>query len=207
MAFKSSIRKALNLYKGLPDSFMTVEIHDFMSRYIIKKWKELNTLDVSDDSLRSYNTFQERVKNRVITLEHPTGSMTVYKEEGQVYHALGLLKEVTHWLAELSKKKQISEHSFNELGWQIKDYYDRVSCDIEIFDALDTQRQHGEKAGFPKFNTALKSLNNLNQSEALDSQVFEIHKHMEKIKNIIEQKDEAEALARKTAAEDNSEDF
>lgn len=201
LAYKSQIRKAINIYKGLPDIFMTVELHDFISRFIINKWKKLHLLNTTEDSLRSYNTFQERVQNRVITLQHPEGSMTVYAEEGQVYHSLGLLKETTHWLADLSKSKQISEMSFNELGWQIKDFYDRVSCDIEIFEAIDALQQHGEKAGFHKFNIALKSLGKLNQSQALDSQVFEIHKQMEKLKVIIEEQNAAEELARKEAQE------
>ena len=127
--------------------------------------------------------------------------MTVYQEEGQVYQTLGLLKETTYWLGELSKTKQISEFSFNELGWQVKDFYDRVSCDIEIFEAIETLHQHGEKASFPKFKIALRSLGNLNQSEALDSQIFEIHKKMEQLKKIITEKKAAEELARREAEE------
>ncbi len=201
ITIKKQIRRAVNIYKGLPDLFMTVELHDFLSRHIIRKWKELHLIEVTNDSQRSFNTFQERVSNRVITLEYPEGSMTVYQEEGQVHHALSLLKETTRWLGDLSKGKQISEHSFNELGWQTTDFYDRVSCDIEIFSAINTQNQSGEKAGFHKFNSALKSLNNLNQSEALDSQIFAIHKHMEILKTIIAKQDEEQELARIEAIE------
>jgi len=196
LSYKRQIRDALNIYKGLPDVFMTVELHDFMNRYITSKWKKLHELDTTQDSLRSFNTFQERVKNRVITQQHPQGSMTVYKEEGQVYHALGLLKETSRWLGELSKTKQIPESTFNELSWLAKDFYDRVSCDIEIFDAIETLRQHGEKAGFHRFSIALKSLSNLNQSEALDSQIFEIHKLMEQLKTVVEEQKAAEERAR-----------
>ena len=201
IAYKRQIRTAMNIYKGLPETFMTVELHDFISRHIFNKWKKLHDIETSQDSLRALTTFQERIKNRVITLQHPEGSMTVYSEEGQVYHALGLLKETTQWLADLSKSKQISEMSFNELGWQVKDFYDRVSCDIEIFEAIETLRQHGEKAAFHKFNIALKSLGELNQSQALDSQVFEIHKQMEKLKIVIEEQNEALELSRIEAQE------
>ena len=195
LSYKGQIRDALNIYKSLPDVIMTLELHDFISRYILKKWNKLHEINTTQDSLRSLNTFQERIKNRVITQQLPQGSMTVYQEEGQVYHTLGLLKETTRWLGELSKSKQISESAFNELGWLVKDFYDRVSCDIEIFDAQETLRQHGEKAGFHKFTIALRSLSNLNQSEALDAQIFEIHKLMEKLRTVIEeQKAEEERL-------------
>jgi len=50
---------------------------------------------------------------------------------------------------------------------------------------METEKLHGEKAGFHKFKSALKSLNNINQSESLDSQIFSIHKHMEKLKEEI----------------------
>ena len=201
LLLKRQIRSAVNIYKGLPEVFMTVELHNFISRHIIAKWKKLHAIETTQESLRAFNTFQERAQNRVITLQHPEGSMTVYQEEGQVYHTLGLLKETTYWLGELSKTKQISEFSFNELGWQVKDFYDRVSCDIEIFEAIETLRQHGEKASFPKFKIALRSLGNLNQSEALDSQIFEIHKKMEQLRNIIIEKKAADELARREAEE------
>ena len=37
MALKSQIRNSLNIYQGLPDVFMTAELHDFISRFIISK--------------------------------------------------------------------------------------------------------------------------------------------------------------------------
>ncbi|MCJ8300780.1 MAG: hypothetical protein MJK13_17860 [Pseudomonadales bacterium] len=205
MALKSQIRNSLNIYQGLPDVFMTAELHDFISRFIISKMTRLLTIDDSEQTKRALSNFREKANSRDITLQHPEGSMTIYQDEGQVHHALSQLKEITRWLAELSKSNQISEFSFNELGWQTKDFYDRVSCDIEILEAMDTEKVHGQKAGFHKFSIALKSLNNLNQSEALDSQIFAIHRHMEILKNaVLEQEQEAaEALSKATEDEKN----
>ncbi|EPJ43543.1 MAG: hypothetical protein OFPI_42390 [Osedax symbiont Rs2] len=192
MSLKSQIRNSVNIYQGLPDVFMTAELHEFISRFIISKMSRLLSIDDTEESRRSLSNFREKANNRDISLQHPEGSMSIYQDEGQVHHALGQLKEITRWLGELSKSRQISEFSFNELGWQTKDFYDRVSCDIEILDAIDTQKVHGEKAAFHKFSIAVKSLNNLNQSEALDSQIFAIHRHMEILKNaVLEQEQEA----------------
>ncbi|MEH6444150.1 MAG: hypothetical protein V7784_09645 [Oceanospirillaceae bacterium] len=199
MSLKSQIRNALNIYKGVPENFMSAELHEFMSKFIDNKWKRLHTILVTQDSQNSYKNFQEQIKNKVFNPHLLESSMSVYQEEGQVYHALAQLKATTRWLAELHKSKQISESAFNELGWQIKDFYDRVSCDIEVLAAINMQKSHGEKAGFHKFNIALKSLNNLNQSESLDSQIFKLHKHMATLKNTIKEQDAVIELARKAA--------
>jgi hypothetical protein len=199
MSLKSQIRNALNIYKGIPENFMTTELHDFISKFINAKWKRLHGIVVTKDSQTSYNNFQEQIKNKATNLQHSESSMSIYQEEGQVYHALAQLKATTRWLSEIFKSKQISESAFNELGWQIKDFYDRVSCDVQILEAIETQRLHGEKAGFHKFNIALKSLNNLNQSESLDGQIFILHKHMATLRNTIKEQDAAEEQARKDA--------
>ena len=56
---------------------------------------------------------------------------------------------------------------------------------------------HGEKAGYYKFNSAIKSLGNLNQSEELDSQMFEIRNHMETLKAIYEEQEAIEEEQRR----------
>ena len=201
MSLKSQIRNALNIYKGVPDIFMSAELHAFMNRYIVAKWQRLHEINITDDSQRSLNTFQERCKTRELSMQPPTGSMSIYQDEGQVYHALAQLKSTSQWLAELSKSKNISEAEFNELGWVVKDSFDRVSCDIQILEAMETQRIAGEKAGFHKFNIALKALKELNQSEALDSQIFSIHNHMEQLKHHYEEVEAAEEAARIAAQE------
>lgn len=185
MRLKSQIQNALGIYKNIPDFFMSAELHDFMRQFLLRKWRELHTILKTEESVRACKNFQEKAKNRVVNLTPPQGSMTVYEDDGQVYHALGILKETIDWLSDLRERKQMSEHAFNELGWQTKDAFERVSCDIQVLEAMETQRLHGEKAGFHKFKSALKSLNNLNQSESLDSQIFSIHKHMEKLKEEI----------------------
>jgi hypothetical protein len=185
MKLKGQIQNALGIYKSVPDFFMSAELHDFMRQFLLRKWRELHTVLKTEESTRACKNFQERAKNRVVNSTPTQGSMTVYEEEGQVYHALGILKETQEWLADLSQKKQISEHAYNELGWQTKDAFERVSCDIQVLEAMETEKLHGEKAGFHKFKSALKSLNSINQSESLDSQIFSIHKHMEKLKDEI----------------------
>lgn len=199
MTLKGKVRNAVNIYKGIPDMFMTVELHDFLRKFINNRWQKLHTLIDSEDSQRAYAAFQERCKNRVLHVQHPSGSMTVYQDEGQVYHALSKFKELQQWLSELHRNKQIPETTFNELNWQSKDFYDRVSCDIEVLEAIETERSHGEKAGYHKFNIALKSLNGLNQSESLDSQIFAIHKHMENLKSIYEEQEALEEEKRRLA--------
>ncbi|MEM5530046.1 hypothetical protein WN093_14585 [Gammaproteobacteria bacterium AS21] len=191
MRLKSQIQNALAIYKNLPDFFMSAELHDFMHQFLLRKWRELHTILQTEESVRACKNFQEKAKNRVVNLTPPQGSMTVYQDDGQVYHALGILKETIDWLSDLRERKQMSEHAFNELGWQTKDAFERVSCDIQVLEALETQRLHGEKAGFHKFKSALKSLNNLNQSESLDSQIFSIHKHMEQLRDEITRQEAA----------------
>ncbi|MGB1239790.1 MAG: hypothetical protein ACPG4U_16350, partial [Pseudomonadales bacterium] len=138
-------------------------------------------------------------------IAHPQGSMSVYQDSGQVYHALGQLKEMTAWLADLHKSKQITESAFNELGWQTKDFYDRVSCDIEIFEALETEKLHGAGPAFHKFQSVMKSLEGLNQSEALDSQVYAVHRHVEMLRvQIAEQQAAQAALEAQQNEEDDS---
>lgn len=198
MSLKSQIRHALNIYNSLPEVFMTPELHEFLRKFLLVKWNKLLPLDSSEETRRSHAAFKERANNRVITLQHPQGSMTVYQETGQVHHALGQLKEISKWLADLSKTNQITESTFNELGWQTKDFYDRVSCDIEIFEAIETEKAHGPGPAIHKYHSVLKSLENLNQSEALDSQVYEVHKKVEYLNNklmIINEQREAEMAA------------
>ncbi len=194
---KREIRQAINIYKGIPDNFMTVELNDFVRNFTNVKWRKLHTLVSSEDNTRAHNAFQERCKNQNYYSQQQLGSMTVFQDEGQVYHALGQLKELTAWLADLHKKKAITETTFGELSWQAKDFYDRASCDLEILSAIETQRAHGEKAGYYKFNSAIKSLGNLNQSEELDSQMFEIRNHMETLKAIYEEQEAIEEEQRR----------
>ena len=202
MSLKGKVRNAVNIYKGIPDLFMTVELHDFLRKFINNRWQTLHTLVTTQESQRSFDAFKERCKNRVMHVQHPTGSMTIFQDDGQVYHMLGKFKELQQWLADLHRKKQIPETTYAELKWQVKDFYDRVSCDIEVLEAIETQRAHGEKAGYHKFNIALKSLNGLNQSESLDSQIFAIHNHMETLKAIYEEQEALEEERRLAELED-----
>lgn len=197
---KREIRNAINIYKGIPDNFITVELHDFLRKFINNKWQKLHTIVVSEDSTRAYKAFQERSNNRDIHHQQALGVMTVFEDEGQVYHALGQLKELSGWLADLHQKKGITESAFAELNWQTKDFYDRASCDLEVLTAMETQVAHGEKAGYHKFNSAIKSLSNLNQSEELDSQIFTIRNHMETLKAIYEEQEAIEEERRRLAA-------
>lgn len=203
LTLKGKIRNAMNIYKGIPDDFMTTELHDFLRKYINSKFQKLHAIDTTQDSQRAFNAFQERTKNRVLKYRTATGSMTVFKDEGQVYHALGKFKELSKWLADLKKDKQIAEATFNELSWQSKDFYDHVSCDIEVLKAIETEKLHGEKAGYHKYNIALKSLGQLNQSEVLDSQIFTIHNHVETLKAIFEAQEALEEEQRRIEQEEN----
>lgn len=207
MSLKSQIRQALNMYSGLPEMFMSQEIHDFLSKFALKKWRKLEAVDSSEETRRAHAAFQAKVKNKIITQTHPSSSMSVYQDSGQVYHALGQLKEMTNWLGELSKTKQITEEAFNELGWQTKDFYDRVSCDIEIFEAIDIEKQHGASPAFHRFQSVIKSLESLNQSEALDSQIYAVNRHIESLRaQIAAQQAEQEALDREQA-KDSQDDY
>ena len=202
MSLKSQIRNALNIYKGIPDTFMTNELHNFISRFILAKWKRLHDIYVTEDSERSLISFKEKIKDKKIFIQSSTATMSIYQSEGQVHHALAQLRVAKNWLAELNRSRNINESDFNQLGWQLKDSFDRVACDVQILHAKQTENDSGDKAGFFKFKIALKALKNLNQSESLDSQIFEIHKHMEQLMRSFEERELAEETARQALQDD-----
>ena len=192
----------MGIYEGLPETFMSPEIHDFLSRFINNRYKKLLELENTQQHLNLANAFKQRAASREITMQHPQGSMTVFASKEQVAHALGQVREIARWVGELQKSKQISSHDNNEVLLQAKDYHDRASCDMEIFEAMEMENRKGPRAAVFKYRDCLKALAKLNYSETLDRQMYEVRKHLAGLEEQVEELKEQELAEMKAAEEE-----
>ncbi|MBV0934924.1 hypothetical protein [Marinobacterium weihaiense] len=181
LLLKDQVRRADHLLHSLPDHYITREIRDLLVRYLQQRWKLILELANSPENRQKLEDAKALGSQPLPVVEHPEGSMTLHTDRNHAERTAALLRELFQFLSELKAGKLLSSIQAAEVVYQVKEAYTRTRIDVELMDAMEVESARGAAAALPRYRTACAKLQQLNQTQQLDRQLYELGVHLDRL--------------------------
>lgn len=205
LLLKDQVRRADHLLRTLPDHYITQEIRDLLVRYLQKRWKLILELANTVENREKVKDMESFAAQPLPFVEHPAGSMTLHTDRNHAERTVALLRELFQFLSELKAANMLTGVQASEVLYQVKEAYTRTRIDVELMDAIEIEAASGPAVALPRYRTACAKLQQLNQTQQLDRQLYELGVHMDRLQVEVntekEAREEEERLRREAEAE------
>ncbi|MDO6592576.1 hypothetical protein [Neptuniibacter sp. 1_MG-2023] len=192
ISLKSGIRRASHLFDAFPPILMSTEIRTLLCKYLEARWTAVVELDPNESNKQQKAAFQAQAAILPEPVAHPSGSMTIFKSHTEAARAMGIIKELAQFIADIKNKGEINNEIADNLTKDAKHTYSRIEVDIELMNAMETEKSRGPEVVIHHYRSCFSKLQNLNYHQTLDRQLYEIRTHVgqlaEKIDTAAEEK-------------------
>jgi len=186
LILKDQIRRADHLLHTLPEHYITREIRDLLVAYLHSRWKLVMGLENNPENQKKLTEMEAFAAQPLPVVEYPEGSMTLHRDRSQAQRTAALLRELYQFLGELQKSHMLPVAAARDVVTQVKEAYTRTRIDVEIMEAMDVEQLRGAAPALPRYRTVAGKLQQLNRTQQLDRQIYELSAHMDRLQEIVQ---------------------
>lgn len=203
LALKDQIRRADHLLSSLPTFYVTADIRTALIKYMQWRWQQVMELERNPAIARELERLNQLASERFEPGLYPDGALTFSQDRDSARRARALLRELARFMADLQKLNLFSQHTLVTIVRQIKQGYTRLTIELELMDAQQTEAISGPQVALHSYRNALTRLLRFDgahqieaQTQALARKVAQCEQAADKLKQASEQElresDEAE---------------
>eukprot|EP00764_Aduncisulcus_paluster_P009538 gnl/Carplike_NY0171/3171_a4262_287.p1 GENE.gnl/Carplike_NY0171/3171_a4262_287~~gnl/Carplike_NY0171/3171_a4262_287.p1 ORF type:complete len:247 (-),score=-5.02 gnl/Carplike_NY0171/3171_a4262_287:97-837(-) len=178
ISLKSGIRRATHLLDAFPPILLTTEIRALLCKYLEARWNAVVELDPSDSNKQQRSALQAQAAILPEPIPHPVGSMSIFNSHTEAARAMGIIKELAQFIIDIKNKGDLNSDSADNLTKAAKRIYARVEVDLDLLNALETEKSRGPEVVIHHYRSCFSKLQNLNNHQTLDRQLYEIRTHV-----------------------------
>lgn len=187
LTLKDQIRRADHLFSSLPAFFVTQEIRGILLRYMEARWKQVIELDPTPEH---HKQLDETAKLRALPFDpgqYPAGRLTQSPDRETARRSRALLRELAQFLVELQKSGMFSGNALNQLVQTVKQSYTRLTIELELLDAQETERVAGPQVALHPYRSCLLKLQGFNGAHQIDAQIFELSRKIDECQKVADE--------------------
>ena len=196
VGLKTAIRRASHLFESFPPILITSEIRALLVKYLEVRWAAVVELEATESNRQQRAAFQALAVSVPEAVSHPSGSLSVFATQNEAARALGIIKEFAQFVAEIKNKGEINADVAEALTKDAKRLYIRVEVDFDLMNAQETEATQGPEVVIHQYRNCFSKLQNLNQNQTLDRQLYEIRTHITNLAEQIDQDNEEKRIAK-----------
>lgn len=203
LALRDQIRRADHLLSNLPAFYISPDIRSILIKYMDLRWHQMLELERSPIYQQELEKLAQRASEPFEPGQYPAGSLTYAPDRNTARSTRALLRELAQFLADLQKQNLFSKNGFQAMLRQIKQSYSRLTIELEIMDAQQTEQVAGPAVALHTYRSALSRLQNFNDAYQIDVQIFALSRKLEECQKIADEQraKEEEELRRRDAKE------
>ena len=202
LMLKDQIRRADHLVHSLPAFFVTQDIRTLLLQYMEARWKQVIELDPTAEHRKQLDQIARLRGAPFDPGQYPIGCLTQSQDRETARRSRALLRELVQFLGDIQKAGMFSTAALARLTDKIKQSYTRLTIELELFDAQETEQTAGPQVALHQYRSCLLKLQGFNDSHQIDAQIFELSHKVEQCQAIadeIKAKADAEMQARLAA--------
>ena len=198
---KDHFRRADHLFKGLPKSFVTPEIMRMLLKYMEQQISKLIEIEQKPEYQQELDRITELTNSPFEPEPYPTGQLTHYQDRNSTRRARAMLRELAQFIKDLQKTHQGNSAILSQMLTDIKQGYTRLTVELEIMDAQETEALAGEHVSLHQYRTAMIRLQQFNNTHKIDPQIFALSQKVERCQHAAEKiRMEQEAIRKEEQA-------
>lgn len=170
LALKDQIRRADHLLSTLPSFYVTADIRAALIKYMKWRWQQVMELDRSPSSATELERLNQLAGERFEPGQYPVGALTFSQDRETARRARALLRELARFMADQQKLELFSRNALLEMIRQIKQGYTRLTIELEIMDAQQTESISGPQVALHGYRSALNRLLRFDDAHQIDAQ-------------------------------------
>ncbi|WP_027854220.1 hypothetical protein [Marinobacterium litorale] len=202
LALKDQIRRADHLLASLPSFYVTPDMRNLLIRYMEKRWRLVMELDANPVHGRELERLNGIAAQPFDPGQYPQGSLTHSDTRDNARRNRALIRELAQFITDLQKQNQVNKNTAQEMIRHLKQSYTRLTIELELMDAQQTEEVAGPQVALHSYKSALTRLQGFNNAYQIDAQIFALTRKIEQCEKIAEeirQQQEAEQKARDQA--------
>ncbi|SEG34543.1 hypothetical protein [Marinobacterium lutimaris] len=203
LALRDQIRRADHLLTNLPAFYISPDIRSVLIKYMDLRWHQMIELERSPNYRQELEKLAQRASEPFEPGNYPSGSLTHSPDRNTARSTRALLRELAQFLTDLQKQNLFSKGALHAMLRHIKQSYTRLTIELEIMDAQQTEQVAGPQVALHTYRSALTRLQSFNDAYQIDVQIFALSKKLEECQNIADEQraKEEDELRRRDAAE------
>ena len=170
LALKDQIRRAEHLLSSLPAFYVTPAIRAALIQYMRWRWQQVMELDRSPSCAQELERLKQLASEQFEPGQYPPGALTYTQDRDSARHTRALLRELARFLADLQKADLFTRPALLDMVRQIKQGYTRLTIELEIMDAQQTEAISGPQVALHAYRNALSRLLRFEEAHQIDAQ-------------------------------------
>ncbi|TCK07630.1 hypothetical protein [Marinobacterium mangrovicola] len=203
LALRDQIRRADHLLSNLPPFYISPDIRSILIKYMDLRWHQMIELERNPSYQQELEKLAQRASEPFDPGNYPAGSLTHSPDRNTARSTRALLRELAQFLTDLQKQNLFGKNALQAMLRHIKQSYTRLTIELEIMDAQQTEEVAGPQVALHTYRSALTRLQNFNDAYQIDVQVFALSRKLEECQKIADEQRarEEEELRQRDAAE------
>lgn len=203
LALRDQIRRADHLLSSLPAFYISPDIRTVLIKYMDRRWHQMLELERNPAYQQEIQKLAQRASEPFEPGQYPSGSLTHSPDRNTARSTRALLRELAQFLIDLQKQNLFSKGALQQMVRHIKQSYTRLTIELEIMDAQQTEQVAGPQVALHTYRSALTRLQSFNDAYQIDVQIFALSRKVEECQGIADEQraKEEEELRRIDAAE------
>lgn len=203
LALRDQIRRADHLLSNLPPFYISPDIRSILIKYMDLRWHQMIELERNPSYQQELEKLAQRASEPFDPGNYPAGSLTHSPDRNTARSTRALLRELAQFLTDLQKQNLFGKNALQAMLRHIKQSYTRLTIELEIMDAQQTEEVAGPQVALHTYRSALTRLQNFNDAYQIDVQIFALSRKMEECQKIADEQRarEEEELRQRDAAE------
>ncbi|WP_432698242.1 hypothetical protein ACQUQP_07835 [Marinobacterium sp. YM272] len=197
LALRDQIRRADHLLTSLPAFYISPDIRTVLIKYMERRWHQMLELERNAAYQQELQRLTQRASEPFEPGQYPSGSLTHSPDRNMARSTRALLRELAQFLTELQKQNLFSKGALQQMVRHIKQSYTRLTIELEIMDAQQTEQVAGPQVALHAYRSALTRLQNFNDAYQIDVQIFALTRKVEECQQVADEYREKEEEERR----------
>jgi hypothetical protein len=186
LMLRDQIRRADHLLSALPAFYVTPDIRTVLIKYMERRWQQVMELDRNPAYAKEVERLTQLAGERFDPGQYPAGSLTFSQDRDAARRSRALLRELAQFLTDLQKQNLFSQSALVPMIRHIKQSYTRLTIELEIMDAQQTEEVAGPQVALHSYRSALTRLQGFNNAYQIDAQIFALARKVEECEQVAE---------------------